>query len=72
MFKGDLICKICGGKIDYNLKTKPKETGDGNLVILERNDNGSFKCRITVKCYECNLYNETIEDIFIDNYCELI
>ena len=63
MYKGVNKCVVCEKDKVFIIRTKINESYKENYVILEKNNDGTFKCEITIKCEHCRARQRLYRDV---------
>lgn len=61
-------CIVCDNEIKIALRTKKEETNLSEYCILNKTENGLYKCEILEKCNKCKITHKEIRDIELDKY----
>lgn len=61
-------CIVCNNEIKIGLRTKEAEGNVSEYYVLNKTEDGLYKCEILEKCTKCKITHKEIKDIDLDEY----
>ena len=68
MYKYKDKCIICNTDNVVQLRTKEYEPNMSNYFVINKNNDGTYKCEVYIKCEKCKIKYKQIIDIDLKKY----